>query len=197
MSWFVTFMKAYFSQCQCGHTINNLNTHLLWCPNGSECTTTHNTFQNTITSIVLKSGAHVYREVSHLFPCHTRWWMDIFITRDGFQILMDVVNVDLTCTNPDDEWIFLSLETMNGCCQCWFDLHKYGAMSINHDNMHNDDNYLGKYIIIHLTNIRRWLHSLCYWHIWVFSLSFWFIFYYLCIDHYHTSLLLLMLVFYY
>jgi len=101
---------------------------------------------------------------------------------------------------PNDEWILLSLETtsnLNGCCQCWFDLHKYGAMSIDNDNMQNDDNYLGKDIIIHLTNIRRWLHSLCYWNIWVFSLSFWFIFYYLCIDLYHTSLLLLMLVFYY
>jgi len=30
---------AHLSRCQCGHTIDDLNTHLLWCPCGNEHTT--------------------------------------------------------------------------------------------------------------------------------------------------------------
>jgi hypothetical protein len=62
---------AYLSQCQCGHTIDNLGTHMFRCPYKSERTTSKNTFRNIIVTIVLESGAHVQREVSHLFPCHT------------------------------------------------------------------------------------------------------------------------------
>jgi hypothetical protein len=32
------------SRCECGHTIDDLGTHLLWCPYESECTTSHDTF---------------------------------------------------------------------------------------------------------------------------------------------------------
>jgi hypothetical protein len=36
---------------------------------------------------------------SHFFPCHIWWWMDIFITRDDFWTLMDVVIVVSTRIN--------------------------------------------------------------------------------------------------
>jgi hypothetical protein len=47
----------------------------------------------------LESGAHVQKEVSHLFPHHTRQRVDIFITKDGFWILMDGVIADPIHTN--------------------------------------------------------------------------------------------------
>jgi len=73
---------AHFSQFQCAHTIDNLYTHLLQCPCGSEHIATHYTLQDIIATIVLGSGAHVQREVSHLFFHNTQRQMDIFITRD-------------------------------------------------------------------------------------------------------------------
>lgn len=41
-------------------------------------------FTMLLQYIDLESGAHVQREVSHLFPRHTQQHMDIFITKDGF-----------------------------------------------------------------------------------------------------------------
>jgi hypothetical protein len=77
-------MVVHLSWCECDHTIDDFDTHLLWCPCGSECTTTHDTLQDTIVIIALKSGTHVQREVSHLFPHHTQQRVDILITRDKF-----------------------------------------------------------------------------------------------------------------
>jgi hypothetical protein len=34
---------AHLSQCQCGHTIDDLNTHLFQCPCRGECIITHDT----------------------------------------------------------------------------------------------------------------------------------------------------------
>jgi hypothetical protein len=59
---------------------------------------THDTLQNTITTIVLENGAHIQKEISHLYPHHTRRQMDIVITKDDLKILADIVIVDLTCT---------------------------------------------------------------------------------------------------
>jgi hypothetical protein len=42
-------------------------------------------------------------------------------------------------------------------------------------------------MIIHWANNKQWLHSFCYWDIWVFSFSFWFIFNSLCTNHYRPS----------
>jgi hypothetical protein len=92
-------MVTHFSQCTCGHTIDDLGTHLFWCPYMNECTTTHNTRQDIIVIIDLESGTHVQKEVSHLFPHHTRWRVDFFITRDNFWTLMDIVIADPTHTN--------------------------------------------------------------------------------------------------
>jgi hypothetical protein len=58
----------HLSRCQCGHTINNLGIHLLYCFCGSEHTSTHDTFWNIVVTVMSKNGAHVQRKVSHLFP---------------------------------------------------------------------------------------------------------------------------------
>jgi len=66
----------HFSRCQCGHTIDDLGIHLLCCPCGSECITTHDMFRDTIAAIILESGIHVQRDISHLFPTtHKDEWI--------------------------------------------------------------------------------------------------------------------------
>ncbi len=63
-------------QCQGGHTIDDLGIHLLHCPCGSECIAAHDMFQNIVATIALKSGAHIQREVFHLFPnTHENKWI--------------------------------------------------------------------------------------------------------------------------
>jgi hypothetical protein len=90
---------VHISRCHYGHTIDDLGTHFFWCPWRSEHIVTHNTLQDIVTAIALESGAHVQREISHLFFRHTRQWVDILITKDSFWTLMDVVIVDPTCTH--------------------------------------------------------------------------------------------------
>jgi len=67
-------------------------------------------------------------------------------------------------------------------CHCWLDLHKYNATNINDNNTCNKNGCLREDIILSRMNTKRWVHSSCYWHIWMFSFSFWFIFYLLCTD---------------
>jgi len=72
MSWFSTsYSCPSFLQCQCGHTIDDLCTHLFRCPCKSEHTTP-NTLWDIITTIVQK-------DVSHFFPCHIQQQVDILI----------------------------------------------------------------------------------------------------------------------
>jgi hypothetical protein len=52
-----------------------------------------------IIIIAFESGTHVQRKVSHFFPYQTQQQMDILITKDGFQTLMDVIIVDSIHTN--------------------------------------------------------------------------------------------------
>jgi hypothetical protein len=89
---------AHLSQYHYGHIIDDLSTHLFWCFCKSEHIITRNTLRDIVTTIVLESGAHVQREVSHLFFRHTQQWVDIFITKYSFRTLMDVVIVGPTCT---------------------------------------------------------------------------------------------------
>jgi hypothetical protein len=42
---------------------------------------------------VLESGTHV-QNVSHLFPHHTQKQVDIVITKDDFQTLVDIIIVN-------------------------------------------------------------------------------------------------------
>jgi hypothetical protein len=81
----------YFSWFQCGHTIDDLGIHLLHCMCENGRITTHDILQDTVAIITLESEAHVHKEDSHLFPCHTWRRMNIVITRDNFRTLVDVV----------------------------------------------------------------------------------------------------------
>ncbi len=92
-------MVAHLLRCQCGHTMNDLGIHLLFYPCESECIVIHDTLQDTIATIALESGAHIQKEVFHLFLCYTWGQMDIVITRDGFQTLVDIVIANSTRTN--------------------------------------------------------------------------------------------------
>jgi hypothetical protein len=56
--------------------------HLLWCPCGSEGSTTQDIFHDTFAAIALKSGTQ--QKVSHLFLGHTWWEVDILIMRNNF-----------------------------------------------------------------------------------------------------------------
>jgi hypothetical protein len=56
-------------------------------------------FRDTIAAIILESGIHVQRDISHLFPHHTQGRVDIVIIRKNFYTLADVVIIDPTCTN--------------------------------------------------------------------------------------------------
>jgi hypothetical protein len=87
---------VHLSQCQCGHAVDNLGTHLLWCPYGSERTTVHNILQDVIATIVLENGTHIQKEVSHLFPRHTQQQINILITKNSFWTLMDIIIADST-----------------------------------------------------------------------------------------------------
>ncbi len=135
-------IAPHLSQCQCCHTINDLGIHLLCCSCENDCTTTHDTLQNTIATIASKSGAHIQREVFHFFPHHTQRRVNIIITKDNFRTLMDVVITISTHTNlvqhastmimhativivqnktqfyteraPRDHFILLTIETYNG-----------------------------------------------------------------------------------
>jgi hypothetical protein len=88
---------THLSQCQCGHTSDDLGTHLLRCPYTSEHTIAHNTLWNIVAIIALESGTHVQRGVSHLFLHHTQQ-VDNLITRNDFWTLMDIIIDDSTRT---------------------------------------------------------------------------------------------------
>lgn len=90
--------NVHFSRCHYGHTIDNFSTHLLQCPCGSERIVAHDTFQDIVAAIFGEYNTCLER-VSHLFLCHTSWWVDILITRDSFRTLINIVITDSTCTN--------------------------------------------------------------------------------------------------
>ncbi len=151
----------HISWWQCGHTIEDLCIHLLHCPCDSECIAAHDTFRNIVVAISLESGAHVQREVSHLFPPHAWRRMYIVITKDNFLTLADVVIVDLTCTN---------------LVQCVSMMTAHVATIVTQDT------------ILHRVSARRWFHSLCHRGLWLSPSLFWFLFYFLCTCQYSLSL---------
>jgi hypothetical protein len=85
----------------------------------------------------------------------------------------------------------ISLPYFDGHYHCLPNLHKYGATSINDDITCNDDDYLKEDMTIHWVSTKWWLHSLCYWNVWMYLFLFWFIFYRLCTDRYRMSLAIL------
>jgi hypothetical protein len=50
---------AHLSRCQCGHTIDDLSTHLFQCPCGNERTSAHQTLRNIVVTIALESETRV------------------------------------------------------------------------------------------------------------------------------------------
>jgi hypothetical protein len=76
----------------------------------------------------------------------------------------------------------------DGYCHYWPNLHKYGVVNFDDNNTCKDYGYSKEDMILCQMNTKWWLHSPCYWDLWVFSFSFWFIFYHLCTNHYYMSL---------
>jgi hypothetical protein len=58
-SWLATSYNGPPFTVSVWHTIDNLGTHLLQCPSGSECTIAHDTFRDIVATIALESRAHV------------------------------------------------------------------------------------------------------------------------------------------
>ncbi len=43
---------------------------------------------------MLESGTHLQKKISHLFPHHSQKQVDVVITKDNFQTLVDIVIVN-------------------------------------------------------------------------------------------------------
>jgi hypothetical protein len=55
--------------------------------------------QDIVADIASKNGAHIQKEITHLFPHYTRKQVDIIIIRDNFQTLVNIVIIDPTHTD--------------------------------------------------------------------------------------------------
>jgi hypothetical protein len=91
------------------------------------------------------------------------------------------------------------LSDLSRHCHNWFDLSKYGAMCIIHDNACSHSCHSKEGMIICCMCIRRIFHSPYHKDLWMFSFSF--LFYYLCSGHCSSSLesflIIAMLISYY
>jgi hypothetical protein len=123
---------------------------------------TYNIFRNIVTTIFWRLERIYQIEVSHLFPYHIWRQMNIFITRDSFWTLMDVVIAYYTPSN-------IPIICIIHNCAC------------------NDSCYLWKDKIIYGVYTKIKLHSPCYRDLWLSSFLFQFLFYYLCSCHYNLS----------
>jgi len=118
---------THFSWCQCDHTIYNLGIHLLHCLCKNECTTTHDTFQDTVVTIALKLKL-MHRE---------RFFIFFLVTHK-------------------DKWIISSPKIVfesGGRCKCWS--NRFGAMCFDDNNTCNDSCRSRQGIILHRTNIKK------------------------------------------
>jgi hypothetical protein len=144
-------MVEHLSWCQCFHTINDLGIHLLHCPCRNEHIAAHNTLWNTIATIALENGTHIQKEVSRLFSYHTWKWVDIIITRNGFQTLVNIIIVN-----------FIS--------------YKFGVICFDDDNACNNNYHSKLCTILHRAITNKWFHSPCHKDLWLSPSSFWFLF---------------------
>jgi hypothetical protein len=132
-----------------------------------------------VVVITLEREAHVQKKIFHLFFFlrfltyffHIPQWVDIFIIRNSFHTLMDLVIVDSTCTYMMQRALMMTTH--------------------DDDNTCSDDDYSEKDIILSQMSTKQWFHLPCYWYVWMFSLSFWFIFCHLFTHHYCTSSMIL------
>ncbi len=90
----------------------------------------------------------------------------------------------------DYEWISLSLKMVFGPWWTSSLLTQFAQIWCNEHCQWQHMQWwwlFGKDTIICWTSIKQYLHSPCYWDVWVFSFAFWFISDRLCIDHYRAS----------
>jgi hypothetical protein len=85
-------------------------------------------------SIVLENAVHVQREVSHLFPHHTRKWVDIVITRNKF---VDLIHTNLvqcasmmtthlaTIVVQDKTWSYIKWSSRNNFIPLAIEIYDY------------------------------------------------------------------------
>jgi len=87
--WFATFYGFPSFMALSDHTIDNLGTHLLWCPCKSECTTTHNTLW-ILSQLLFWRMEHMFRGRFPTFSLVTPdnkwksfepWWTSSLLTR--------------------------------------------------------------------------------------------------------------------
>lgn len=90
-----------------------------------------------------------------------------------------------------NQYFYHQLSDFNECFHNLFDSPRYGVTCIIHDNTCNDSCHLRKDIITCGTHIRKWPHSPCHKNLRLFSFSFWLLFYFLCLDHYDPSSMVL------
>jgi len=90
---------VHFSHYQCGHTIDGLNNHLLWCLCGSERSIAYNILWDIVTTIDLESGAHIHRKFPTFSLATFNNKVNILITRYGFWTLANTIIANLTCPN--------------------------------------------------------------------------------------------------
>ncbi len=114
---------ANFSWCQCGHSINDLSTHLFRCTYENEHTTAHDTFLGYCHSYYFREWNTCWKgglppsplphSMTSGYPYYQKWLLDL-----------------------------------DGCHRCWPNLHKYDVVNIDDDNTSNNDGCLGENTII-------------------------------------------------
>jgi hypothetical protein len=96
---FGTLARVWFPRWEC--TWESLGSIFYILPNLWESVSFSNTLSwpHVVLHFTFSCKPNVRVITSHLFPCHTWSWVDIFITRDDFWTLMDVVIVVSTRIN--------------------------------------------------------------------------------------------------
>ncbi|CAM6128572.1 unnamed protein product [Calypogeia fissa] len=86
--------------CVCGHPLDPVGTHILWCSHGSERTATHDDLHDVLAAIARDAGYHVSTEQTHVLPAvdgiSDRRRVDIVFLRAGMQSFVDMVVADPT-----------------------------------------------------------------------------------------------------
>jgi len=89
----------HLSWCQCGHTIDNLGIHLLYCFCGRTHFNPWYILKYSCNCHVKKWSSCTKKGFPPFLPPHTQKRIDIVITRNRFRTLADVVIVDPTHIN--------------------------------------------------------------------------------------------------
>ncbi|CAM6093049.1 unnamed protein product [Calypogeia fissa] len=86
--------------CVCGHSLDPVGTHILWCSHGSERTATHDNLCDVFAAIARDAGYHVSMEQTHVLPAADdipdRRRADIVYSWAGVRALADMVVADPT-----------------------------------------------------------------------------------------------------